>query len=137
MKRLYFCEVKKRIGILGCGWLGIGLSQSFVDDGYVVHGSRQSNNGADFLRENGIHGFVVQVHEDQIIGDLSAFLAKVNCLFLTLPPGIRKKPKLNFVAVIHQLIPHIQNSKVQQVETSLKKPLNKALKGVGGSGRSH
>ena len=107
--------MKKRIGILGCGWLGLGLSQSFVEEGHDVHGSRQSNKGADFLQENGIRGFVVQVHEDQIIGDLSAFLSKVNCLFLTLPPGIRKNPKRNFIAVIQQLVPHIQNNKVQQV----------------------
>ena len=107
--------MKKRIGILGCGWLGLGLSRSFIDEGYVVHGSRQSNKGADFLQENKIRGFVVKINEDEIIGDLSAFLAKVDCIFLTLPPGIRKNPKRNFVAVIHQLIPHIQNSKVQQV----------------------
>ena len=107
--------MKKRIGILGCGWLGLGLSRSFIDDGYVVHGSRQSNKGADFLQENEIRGFVVKINEDEIVGNLSAFLAKVNCLFLTLPPGIRKNPERNFVAVIHQLIPHIQNSKVQQV----------------------
>ncbi len=115
LKRLYFCKMKKRIGILGCGWLGLGLSRSFIDEGYVVHGSRQSNKGADFLQENEIRGFVVKINEDEIIGDLSAFLAKVNCIFLTLTPGIRKNPKRNFVAVIHQLIPHIQNSKVQQV----------------------
>ena len=107
--------MKKRIGILGCGWLGLGLSQSFVEEGHDVHGSRQSNKGVNFLQENGIRGFVVQVHEDQIIGDLSAFLSKVNCLFLTLPPGIRKNPKRNFIAVIQQLVPHIQNTKVQQV----------------------
>ena len=100
---------------MGCGWLGLGLSKSFVDEGHVVHGSRQSNKGADFLERNGIRGFVVQVHEDEIIGDLSAFLAKVNCLFLTLPPGIRKNPKFNFITAIQQLVPYIQNSKVQQI----------------------
>lgn len=115
LKRLYFCKMKKRIGILGCGWLGLGLSRSFIDEGHVVHGSRQSNKGADFLQENEISGFVVKINEDKIIGDLSTFLAKVNCLFLTLPPGIRKNPKRNFVAVIQQLVPHIQNSKVQQI----------------------
>jgi len=107
--------MKKRIGILGCGWLGLGLSQSFVEEGHDVHGSRQSNKGVNFLQENGIRGFVVQVHEDQIIGDLSAFLSRVNCLFLTLPPGIQKNPKRNFIAVIQKLVPHIQNTKVQQV----------------------
>ena len=78
------------------------------------HGSRQSNKGADFLQENGIRGFVVQINEDEIIGDLSAFLSKVNCFF-DFTTRHSKKSKRNFVAVINQLIPHIQNSKVQQV----------------------
>ena len=107
--------MKKRIGILGCGWLGLGLSRSFIVEGHVVHGSRQSSKGADFLKENKISSFIIQINENEVIGDLSDFLFKVNCLFLTLPPGIQNNPKRNFVSVIQQLIPHIQNSKVQQV----------------------
>jgi nucleoside-diphosphate-sugar epimerase len=34
---------------------------------------------------------------------------------LTFPPGIRKNPKRDFVAVIQQLLPHIHKSKVKEV----------------------
>ena len=107
--------MKERIGVLGCGWLGLGLAQSYVADDFVVHGSRQSKIDADSLEEQGIHGFAVQISENHVSGNLSEFLHGVSRLFLTLPPGIRKNPKRNFVAVIQQLLPHIHKSKVKKV----------------------
>ena len=107
--------MKKRIGVLGCGWLGLGLAQSYVADDFVVHGSRQSKIDADSLEEQGIHGFAVQISENHVSGNLSEFLHGVSRLFLTLPPGIQKNPKRNFVAVIQQLLPHINKSKVKKV----------------------
>ena len=32
----------KKIGILGCGWLGFSLAKSLIGDGYEVHGSSTS-----------------------------------------------------------------------------------------------
>ena len=107
--------MKERIGVLGCGWLGLGLAQSYVADDFVVHGSRQSKKDADSLQDFGIHGFAVQINENYVSGNLSEFLHGVSRLFLTFPPGIRKNPKRNFVAVIHQLLPHIHKSKVKEV----------------------
>ena len=107
--------MKKRIGVLGCGWLGLGLAQSYVADDFVVHGSRQSKKDADSLQKYGIHGFAIQISENHVSGNLSEFLHGVSRLFLTLPPGIRKNPKRNFVAVIQQLLPHIHKSKVKEV----------------------
>jgi len=107
--------MKERIGVLGCGWLGLGLAKSYVADNFVVYGSRQSKKGADSLQEYGIHGFVVQISENHVSGNLSEFLHGVNRLFLTIPPGIRKNPKRNFVAVIQQLLPHIHKSKVKEI----------------------
>ena len=85
-----------RIGVLGCGWLGLGLAQSYVADGFVVHGSRQSKKDADSLQDFGIHGFGVQISENYVSGNLSEFLHGVSRLFLTFPPGIREKPKSRF-----------------------------------------
>lgn len=107
--------MKERIGVLGCGWLGLGLAQSYVADDFVVHGSRQSKRDADSLQEQGIHGFAVQISENHVSGNLSEFLYGVSRLFLTLPPRIRKNTKRDFVAVIQQLLPHIHKSKVNEV----------------------
>ena len=115
MKRDYFWNMKKRIGVLGCGWLGLELAQSYVADGFVVHGSRQSKKDANYLIEHGVHGFAVQINENDVSGNLSEFLHGVSRLFLTFPPGIRKNPSRDFVAVIHQLLPHIHKSKVKEV----------------------
>ena len=115
MKRVYFCNMKERIGVLGCGWLGLGLAQSYVESGFIVHGSRQSKKDADSLQEQGIHGFAVQISENHVSGNLSEFLHGVSRLFLTFPPGIRKNPKRNFVALIQQLLPHIHKSKVKEI----------------------
>ena len=107
--------MEERIGVLGCGWLGLGLAQSYVADNFVVHGSRQSKKGADSLQDHGIHGFAVQISENHVSENLSEFLHGVSLLFLTFPPGFRTNPKRNFVAVIHQLLPHIHESKVKEV----------------------
>ena len=107
--------MKERIGVLGCGWLGLGLAQSYAVDGFVLHGSRQSKKGANSLQEYGIHGFAVQISENHVSGNLSEFLHGVSRLFLTFPPGIRKNPKRNFVALIQQLLPHIHKSKVKEI----------------------
>ena len=115
MKRVYFCNMKERIGVLGCGWLGLGLAQSYVADDFVVHGSRQSKIDADSLQEQGIHGFAIQISENHVSGNLSKFLHGISRLFLTFPPGIRKNPKRDFVAVIQQLLPHIHKSKLKEV----------------------
>ena len=115
MKRVYFCNMKERIGVLGCGWLGLGLAQSYVADDFVVHGSRQSKIDADSLQEQGIHGFAIQISENHVSGNLSKFLLGISRLFLTFPPGIRKNPKRDFVAVIQQLLPHIHKSKLKEV----------------------
>ena len=115
MKRVYFCIMKERIGVLGCGWLGLGVAQSYVADNFIVHGSRQSKKGADSLQKHGVHGFVVQISESDVSGNLSAFLRGVSRLFLTFPPGLRRNPKRDFVAVIQQLLPHIHKSKVKEV----------------------
>ena len=115
MKRVYFCNMKERIGVLGCGWLGLGLAQSYVADDFVVHGSRQSKKDADSLQDHGIHGFAIQISENHVSGNLSEFLQGVSRLFLTFPPGLRRNPKRDFVAVIQQLLPHIHKSKVREV----------------------
>ena len=107
--------MKERIGVLGCGWLGLGLAQSYVTDDFVVHGSRQSRKDADSLQEHGIYGFIVQISEKHDSGNLSEFLRGVSRLFLTFPPGLRKNPKQDFVAVIHNLLPHIHRSEVKEV----------------------
>jgi nucleoside-diphosphate-sugar epimerase len=107
--------MKERIGVLGCGWLGLGLAQSYVADDFVVHGSRQSKKDADSLQEQGVDGFAVQISENHVSGNLREFLHGVSRLFLTFPPGIRKNPKRDFVAVIQQLLPHIHKSKVKEV----------------------
>ena len=107
--------MKERIGVLGCGWLGLGVAQSYVADNFIVHGSRQSKKGADSLQKHGVHGFVVQISENHVSGNLSEFLNGVSRLFLTFPPGLRKNPKRDFVAMIHQLLPHIHKSKVKEV----------------------
>ena len=115
MKRVYFCIMKERIGVLGCGWLGLGVAQSYVADNFIVHGSRQSKKGADSLQKHGVHGFVVQISENHDSGNLSEFLNGVSRLFLTIPPGLQKNPKRDFVAMIHQLLPHIHSSEVKEV----------------------
>ncbi len=103
------------IAVLGCGWLGLDLARSFVADGHIVHGSCQSQASVQKLSSFGVKGHNIQLKEKSISGNISSFLQGSSRLFLTLPPGLRSDPKRNFVAVIKQLLPYIQNSSVQEV----------------------
>ena len=107
--------MKERIGVLGCGWLGLGLAQSYVTDDFVVHGSRQSKKMRILFKSMEFMALLSKSAKTMILGNLSEFLNGVSRLFLTFPPGLRKNPKRDFVAVIHNLLPHIHKSKVKEV----------------------
>lgn len=101
--------------VLGCGWLGLPLAQSFLKSGHHVRGSVRSESAFKTLTDVGIEAHMIHLYEDRIDGDISGFLDGVARLYLSLPPGVRKSPNRNFVAVIVHLMPYIIKHKVKEV----------------------
>ena len=112
-------EERKKISILGCGWLGLPLAKSLLSKGYEVKGSTTSESKLEVLKNAGISPFQIQLEEHQIIGNMEDFLKETNVLVIDIPPGLRRETstsnEMTFVNKIKNLIPFIEKSGVQKV----------------------
>jgi nucleoside-diphosphate-sugar epimerase len=112
-------EERKKIAILGCGWLGLPLAKSLLSKGYKVKGSTTSESKLELLKNAGISPFQIQLEENQIIGNIEDFLKVTDVLVIDIPPGLRRETstskEMTFVNKIKNLIPYIEKSDVQKV----------------------
>jgi len=103
------------IGVLGCGWLGLPLASSLVQDGYKIHGSTTTEQKFTQLIKEGIIPFKVSLKEDKIEGDISNFLQNVDILLVNIPPKLRGNRNGNYVQKIELLHREVKKSTVQKV----------------------
>lgn len=109
----------KNISILGCGWLGFPLAQKLIDTGYEVKGSTTSENKIEILKSHKIEPFLINLEENQIVGNVSEFLNNSEILIIDIPPGLRKVTTTTsekiFVNKIKTLLPFVENSTIKKV----------------------
>lgn len=105
----------KQISILGCGWLGFPLAQSFIKKGFVIKGSTTSVAKISTLKEAKIGPFQITLFEDKIEGTVAAFLKNSEILILDIPPKLRGNATENFVAKMQLLIPFIEKAAIKKV----------------------
>ncbi len=112
----------KQVSILGCGWLGLPLAQSFLEKGYRVQGSTTSEEKIQKLKETGIHPFLIRMEEEQVIGDMASFLQNSTILIVAIPPKLRNNASdtssaqsMAFVSKISALIAYIEKSSIEKV----------------------
>ena len=112
-------EERKKISILGCGWLGLPLAKSLLSKGYKVKGSTTSESKLELLKNAGISPFQIQLEENQIIGNIEDFLKETDVLVIDIPPGLRRETstsnEMTFVNKVKMLIPFIEKSGAQKV----------------------
>ncbi|UGS23561.1 SDR family oxidoreductase [Flavobacterium channae] len=110
---------RKKIAILGCGWLGLPLAKSLLSKGYEVKGSTTSESKLEVLKNAGILPYQIQLEEHQIIGNMEDFLKETDVLVIDIPPGLRREisssSEMTFVNKIKTLIPYIEKSGIQKV----------------------
>ncbi|SHI37230.1 Nucleoside-diphosphate-sugar epimerase [Flavobacterium terrae] len=109
-----FLEMQK-ISVLGCGWLGLPLSQKLIESGFVVKGSTTSSEKVSQLEDAGINPFVVSLTENSIEGSVEAFLDESEVLIINIPPKLRSGSTENFVAKIEILIQFLEKSSIKKV----------------------
>lgn len=105
----------KTISILGCGWLGLPLAKSLLQDGFLIKGSTTSKNKMSILENLGIKPFLISLYEDKIEGNIEGLLKKSVILIIDIPPKLRGDFKENFVAKIRTLIPIIEKLNIKKV----------------------
>lgn len=112
----------KQISILGCGWLGLPLAKSFIEDGFSVNGSTTSLEKMVVLKEAGIAPFQINVKEDSAEGEMASFLENSSVLIIDIPPKLRGNSNdtstalsKTFVAKIQTVISSLEQSTIKKV----------------------
>ena len=68
----------RQISILGCGWLGLPLAKSLLQNGFSIKGSTTSLEKISLLESEGIATFLVRLEEHQISESIADFLAALS-----------------------------------------------------------
>jgi nucleoside-diphosphate-sugar epimerase len=105
----------KKISVLGCGWLGLPLAKSLLEKGYEVKGSTTTSEKISILENTGIAAFKIALSENEIVGNIDAFLSNSEILIIDIPPKLRGNSPENFVSKIQNLIPFIEKSSIENV----------------------
>lgn len=106
---------QKQVSILGCGWLGLPLAKHLIARGWEVKGTTTSSEKINTLETEGITAYKIELHQDKISGDIQGFLQGSPLLIISIPPGLRRQPHLNFVEKIKILTAIISASKVKNL----------------------
>lgn len=104
----------KRISIVGCGWLGLPLAKSLLQDGYHVLGSRRELNALAELSAQGIEAYQLDLIPHIVCNDLSALL---NCdlLLINIPPGRKTNTAEFHIAQVKALLLAAKQQDVKKI----------------------
>ena len=83
----------KTISILGCGWLGLPLAKQLVQAGYTIKGATTTPEKLPVLKSAGIAPYLIKV-TDRLEGDELGHFFDTDLLFVNIPPGGRRDPKV-------------------------------------------
>ncbi|MBT8180247.1 MAG: SDR family oxidoreductase [Eudoraea sp.] len=107
--------MKNTIGIIGCGWLGLPLAKSLIQDGYQVRGSTTNNLKLPILEEEGILPYLIILGQDGITGSITEFLDRLDVLIINVPPRLRGNNFENYVLKMQFLHDEIGKSSVKKI----------------------
>ena len=107
--------MNKRIGIIGCGWLGTPLALSFLEQGAVVKGTTTQIMKLQELRDAGIDPYMVELKETFIDGGIDEFLKDLDVLIINIPPGLRSRPQSDYPGRIALLLSTIKKHEMKQI----------------------
>ena len=107
--------MNKQISLLGCGWLGLPLAKTLIENGFSVKGSTTSEKKLSLLEANKIQPFLLSLQEDKIDGNITEFLNDSEFLIIDIPPRLRGDSSISFVAKIKTLVSQIEKSTIKKI----------------------
>lgn len=123
-------QMKERISILGCGWLGLPLGRYLVEQGFSVRGSSTDSDKFEELRQSGITPFRIALEPELTGDDVSEFLQS-DILIINIPPQRRQDIVDYHQAQFAALLPALRQSSVSKVvfvsSTSVYSALNRKV----------
>lgn len=106
---------KKRIGVLGCGWLGLPLAKSLLEKNYFVSGTSTSPEKLKELQQLGITSFQLKLSPHAIQGDIQGFLSQLDVLIINVPPKLRGTQRESYVDKMQLLLTEIEKNHPIQI----------------------
>lgn len=103
----------KRIGILGCGWLGLPLAKTLLTKDIKIKGTTTSPSKIEVLQGNDIEAYTIDLYEDKI-DELDTFLKNIDCLIITIPP-FRGEEEPTYAKNFKKLLPFIEKHNIKNV----------------------
>ncbi|MGM5469260.1 NAD-dependent epimerase/dehydratase family protein [Flavobacteriaceae bacterium LMO-SS05] len=104
-----------QISIVGCGWLGFPLAEELIKCGFKVKGTTTSKDKLERLIDRKIEAYFLKITSETIVGPIEDSLLKSEVLVINIPPGLGKNPDQNYVALIKNLISHIEAARIKKV----------------------
>ena len=104
----------KKIGILGGGWLGSALALEAEKTGHQVKVTSTTEKGVKLLQNKGLSAQFLKLSETSIMGKID-FFKDIDTLLINIPPGLRKNPQRDYVALVEQIVEKAEAYKIQRV----------------------
>ena len=77
-----------KIGIIGCGWLGLNLAKTLIKNNFKVIGTKTTEKGILKLNKFKIKGVFFKIDNGEIFGQID-FFKKIDQLLISIPPSIK------------------------------------------------
>lgn len=114
--------MKPQISILGCGWFGLPLAKTLINNGFQIKGSTTTTDKLTILENTGINPFLITLEANSSLSNTSIFsinfekfLEHSNILLIAIPPKLRAEVKENFVSKIINILPFVEKSSIEEV----------------------
>ena len=106
---------KNKIGIIGCGWLGLPLAKLLLKKKYSIKGSTTSKEKLPILQNHKISPYLIEINESEIKGDIDSFIMDLDILIVNIPPKIKSIPKSKYSKKIESLNNLIKTNSVKKI----------------------
>ena len=125
---------KKRISILGCGWLGFPLAQRLLADDIssIIKGSTTSADKIEHFKNAGIQPFLFNLNPE-LAGENSQITSffDTDILVISIPPKLSKNEQDFHPNQIKSVVEHIKLSPIKEIvfvsSTSIYPDLNRVV----------
>ena len=96
--------MKKKISIIGCGWLGKAIAKVLLNEGFVIDGSTTQKDNLIELKSMGINPHQIQLSNDGVFGKLLPLFEEASIVILAFPPGMRRNLNADYAARVNHVL---------------------------------
>ena len=115
---MYICLMMnkkiEKIGVIGCGWLGLPLAIELINKGYYVKGTTTTREKLTTLSSHQIDPFLVQLNPALIGDDLKTFF-NVDLLIINIPPKRNQSLANDYLDKMSNIAVAIKDSSISKI----------------------